>query len=270
MRGVRSGVDTNELAAAASRPGIDPRVWLTLATVDDVRFDAEQGVFVDVTYLPDGVEETAYLGAPYSGGGFGAYFPVAVGDTVVVAVPLGDPNEGAVVVARYWNASDPPMRDISTSGDEVTNDVVVRARENAAMKLRTSGTGAATIIAEGSGVVRAESVSAAVELDAATRVSLNADADIVATAPLVRLAEALAAESFVRGTTFAAALQSYLAAAQAQATADAASWAALNILLPNPAFTASATAATAAASAAAALSASLVPGVALSTKIFGD
>lgn len=269
MSGVRSAISTNDLAAAASRPGADPRVWLTLAAVDDIYVDANEGVFVDITYLPDGTQETAYLGAPYSGNGFGLFCPPEIGDTVVVAVPLGDPNEGAVIVARYWNASDPPLAE-ARNGDAVSQDVSLRIRTDRNFRVRAAGTGGVSTVAEGTGDVTTTAESGDVTTRAGNRVELDAGVDIVATAPLVKLAEALAAESFVRGTTFAAQLNAYLAAAQAQSTADALCWEALNTLFPNPLFVASKTAAQAAAAAAQTLIAAMVPGVALSTKIYGD
>ena len=44
--------DPARLASLVSRPGIDPRIHLSLAVVDKVRVDPEHGVFADITLLP--------------------------------------------------------------------------------------------------------------------------------------------------------------------------------------------------------------------------
>lgn len=104
--------DFARIAAAVSRPGIDPRIWESLAFVRAVVVDPTEGVFVDVTLLPSQVETTARLGATYAGASFGVYLPVAVGDEVLVSAPSGDPAEGMVVAERLWSPSDPPPQEV--------------------------------------------------------------------------------------------------------------------------------------------------------------
>lgn len=134
MAGVRTGIDVGRLAAAAKRPGIDPRVWLTLAVVQDVGFDPDEGIFVDLQYQPSGELETALLGAPHAGNGFGAYFPVKVDDTVLVAVPMGDPGHGPIIICRMWNAGDPPAADFG-DGEEAVSDTILRVEDGTAYRV---------------------------------------------------------------------------------------------------------------------------------------
>ena len=138
MTGVRRTMDVGRLSAAASQPGIDTRIWLTLAVVTDIGFDAAEGVFVDVQYQPTGENETCYLAMPFAGSGFGVFFPVEVDDTVLVAVPSGDPNNGPWVIARAWNAGDAPPADFG-DGDEPIDYVYFKGKDGKDMKFVTQG-----------------------------------------------------------------------------------------------------------------------------------
>lgn len=117
MTKARSGIDIGRLGKAVQRPGIDPRIWLTLGTVKEVGFDAAHGIFADVVIQPDGNVETCYVATPYAGAlggkiGFGDWCPVEVDDTVLVAYPRGDSNEGPIIIARFWNSGDLPPTQI--------------------------------------------------------------------------------------------------------------------------------------------------------------
>ena len=137
----RGSVDVGRLSAAAQRPGIDPRVWITLGIVKEVGFDAAEGIFADVQLQPSGEIETCFLGAPYAGAEFGMFAPVQVDDTVLVAVPSGDPNHGPVIIARMWDAADKPASDFAGSGDDPTEDVVLRVRAGKKLRVRVKGSG---------------------------------------------------------------------------------------------------------------------------------
>ncbi len=142
------------VANAVSRPGIDPRVWLTLAVVRDVGYDVDEGIFVDVQFQPSGTIETCLLGAPYAGAEFGAYFPVNVDDTVLVAVPSGDPSTGPILIQRMWNSGDKPHADFQSEDEdeEPTQDVVLRIQPGSKLKIRTSDDGdGVEITVEGDG-----------------------------------------------------------------------------------------------------------------------
>ena len=105
------------MSALLAREGIDLRTWITYATVREVGFDPEHGVFADVTFSPSDIQETVLVGTAYAGDGFGAWCPLEIDDMVLVAIPEGNSMAGAVVVARLWNATDkPPTLANGTSG----------------------------------------------------------------------------------------------------------------------------------------------------------
>lgn len=138
---VTSGIDVNRLANAVSRPGIDPRVWVSYAVctsepVVETR-SGQQDVFVDVLLLPSGQPETARVGASYAGSGFGFYAPLHKDDEVLVCAPSGDPDEGLVVTQRLWSPADPPPEAAATYPEDVT--LVVE--EGKALRLNVSGGG---------------------------------------------------------------------------------------------------------------------------------
>lgn len=137
MAGVRTKVDVGRLAAAVKRPGVDPRVWLSLAVVKDVAFDPDNGIFADVQLQPTGEAETCLVASTYAGAGFGAWFPLEVDDVVLVAIPSGDPGAGPVIIARMWSASDKPHADFG-DGEDPTADVVVRPKSGQRVVIRTS------------------------------------------------------------------------------------------------------------------------------------
>lgn len=163
LRSARTNVDMGRMANAVSRPGIDPRVWLTLAIVKDVGYDPDEGIFVDVQYQPNGDIETCLLGAPYAGAEFGFYFPVNVDDTVLVGIPMGDPNDGPILITRVWNAGDKPHSDFQDPEDaeEPTMDAVLRIQPGRKLKIRTSDDGdGVDITVEGNGDVLIQATGA--------------------------------------------------------------------------------------------------------------
>lgn len=125
------------MSAAVSRPGIDPRVWITLAVVKDVGFDPKEGCFADVQFQPGGELETCYFGSSYAGGGFGEHNPLKVDDTVLVAIPMGDPGLGPIVISRFNNAGDPPPAEFG-EGDEPSNDRVLRVEPGRNLRIYVS------------------------------------------------------------------------------------------------------------------------------------
>lgn len=185
-------VDAGRLANMVSRPGIDPRVFLTLAVVTELGYDPEFGPLADVQFIPGGEEETCLLGAPYAGGGFGAFFPPKVDDTVLVAIPEGDPGHGPVVVARMWSGGDRPFAEMQAGspGEDgepnPTTDVVLRTEAGRKLRVWASGGGAIELHVEGTGDVT---------IDAGGQVKLQD-----------------ASQSFVRGETYADALGQFLTA----------------------------------------------------------
>lgn len=133
---MRKSLDVRRLGAAASYPGIDPRIWVAMATVTDIGFDADEGIFADVQLQPDGDIFTAYVATPYAGNGYGAHYPLEVGDTVLVAIPLGDADGPSFIIARAWNAADKPMAEAG-SGEDIVEEVVIKTKSGKSYKLLT-------------------------------------------------------------------------------------------------------------------------------------
>lgn len=178
VRTVRTGFDTHALASAVSKPGIDPRTWVTLAVVGGEQgFDPENGVFVDVELMPDGVPEVAFLPGDYSGGSAGTYFPVHQGDVVLCCVVQGDTANGVFIIKKLWSPTELPPGDIASSSDptEPTTNAVIRvedgatlriiAKEGASINLECAGSGKINIAATGAAVVDVSS-EATVTVDA--------------------------------------------------------------------------------------------------------
>ena len=109
LRRTRIGTspDVARIGEALARPGMDPRIWSSLAIVTAVNVDTAEGaVFVDVTLLPSLIPDCARVGAEYAGNGWGLYAPIYVDDEVLVVAPSGDPDEGLVVTRRMHSPSD--------------------------------------------------------------------------------------------------------------------------------------------------------------------
>ncbi len=144
---VSSSIDTARLSNAVSRPGIDPRIWVSYAVltsepyIEDV--EGQQDIVVDIQLMPVGDQETARVGAIYAGNGFGFYTPLHEGDEVLVCAPSGDPDEGLVVMQRLWSPADPPPQEVYDNPDDVT--LVVQPGRN--LRISVKGEGNVTIAA---------------------------------------------------------------------------------------------------------------------------
>jgi hypothetical protein len=254
------------MSALVSRPGIDPRVWLTRAIVTELGFDPANGLFADVQYQPDGDAETCLIGSGYTGNGFGGYCPLKVGDAVIVAVPQGDPAEGPVIIARLWNAADKPPVELSegdSGGDEPTTVPTFRledgstlrvvARESGTIKLELSGNSIFEVAATGgSKVIIAADTT--VEITGSSKVTIASDVNVVIDAPVMQVgANSVLGIARLTDTTIAGTGASALLTTMAtSATADAATWTALATALPAVSVPAGASATAAAAVALAA------------------
>jgi len=190
--------------ATMNRPGADTRLWLTLAVVLELGYDPiavpglTGGVFADVQFQPSGDIETCYVGMGYAGAGFGAWWPLEVGDTVLVAVPMGDCGYGPVIVSRFWNSGDlpPPGTDLdwAPGGDEPPTDAVIRLKPGTSYKLRTSGGGEINIRAEGTADVVIENTGSG-----KVKLGLAATSSPVALSPLVEAAIKAAVDTAIAG-----------------------------------------------------------------------
>lgn len=121
---VGTTIDMARLASAVSRPGIDPRIWVSYGILTSDPYietaSGEQDIFVDVMLLPSQLPETARVGAVYAGNGFGFYFPLKKDDEVLVCAPSGDPDEGLVITQRMWSPADVPPTEVTAHPDDVT------------------------------------------------------------------------------------------------------------------------------------------------------
>lgn len=132
---VSTSLDISKLGEALSRPGIDPRCWVSLATIEDIAIDPDEGIFVDVFVMPSRQVLTARVMSPYIGDGYGLFFPLKVGDEVLVGWPSGDPMMGLCVLGRLFSPTDKPSLQFSKNPDtldqtnaatlDTTNDIVL-------------------------------------------------------------------------------------------------------------------------------------------------
>ncbi len=118
---VNTSVDIGRLSAGLARPGMDTRVWESVAYAQDESYlDPQHGIFVDVILAPTGEELTVRVGAEYAGNGFGLYLgTIHKDDELLVGVPLGDPSEGPVVLRRLWSAADKPPQEAIDHPEEI-------------------------------------------------------------------------------------------------------------------------------------------------------
>ncbi len=117
-------IDLSSLAEGISRPGMDPRQWISNALVervDPVLFDDELGPLVSVTLEPGGEQVQARVGSGIAGDGEAEYFPFVEGDEVLVALPQGNPRGGAVIIARLHNKR-APFPSGSVAGQDPTKN----------------------------------------------------------------------------------------------------------------------------------------------------
>lgn len=153
---VSGTLDVGRLGQALARPGMDTRVWVSLAIVEAVHVDAEEGVFVDVLCVPLRQRGTARLGTEYAGAGFGLYTPLEVDDEVLVEAPSGDPDEGLVVSRRLHSASDPPPSELVDHPEDVL--LVVKPGKS----VRIAVTGGGKVVLGGAAATEAAAFHSAI------------------------------------------------------------------------------------------------------------
>lgn len=98
--------DVRSFAEALSFAGIDPRTWISYATVDggeDVAFDEDHGYLVPVTLQPSQVQCVGVCMQQTAGDSEGEHVPFVEGDTLVVALPHGMERAGVIVLGRVSN-----------------------------------------------------------------------------------------------------------------------------------------------------------------------
>lgn len=171
------------MSEAFTRPGIDPRTWVTMARVDlpgeneggeVVEFDEDDGqLYVNVTLKPSDVPCRARLGMQTAGAGEAVYFPFVGGEEVLVAIPDGDLRSSAVIVSRFNNTFDPfPFKSVGGADP----------KQNAVAMLRTRT--ALTIESGASVQVRSATLGALLVLGSDGSVTLrDADANVLQLSP---------------------------------------------------------------------------------------
>ncbi len=126
----RRPFDVERLARAVSRPGIDPRTSVSAARIDgqsdSARWENEYGWIVDVRFYGSGLDQeeapSRILSMGPAGDGFGEFIPPGLGSEVLVGVPDGEPEAGAVVLGTLTNRSGdkPPA---TVNGFEISGEV---------------------------------------------------------------------------------------------------------------------------------------------------
>lgn len=144
---VTGAMDTNRVAAALSKPGIDPRVWLSLAVVVAVNVK-EDGAFADVMLFPQNQPDTVRVPGNYAGPGFGSWMPLETDDEVLIAYPQGQPNEGGVIIARLWSKSDATPTEAQSNSD----DPVIHVKPGQTLRIVVDDGGKVIIDTKGQGV----------------------------------------------------------------------------------------------------------------------
>lgn len=184
---IRSSIDTGRLSAAASRPGIDPRVWLTLAVVKDVAYDADHGMFADVQMLPEGDLFTCLVGGDYAGNDFGEFAKPGIGHIVLVAVPSGDTGFGPIIIKRIFTGSEKPPKEFQNPNGNVPTD----ATESPTIVIEPGKT-ARVIVRDGAHVTFEVSGGSDFNIKAtgSAQVNIEAEGSVVVKSPDVKLGTA--------------------------------------------------------------------------------
>lgn len=139
---ILGSMDISRLGAAIARPGIDTRVWVSLAVaLGESHVDPDYGVFVDVQLLPSGEKYTARVSSEYAGNGFGFYAKIHEKDDLIVSSPSGNPANGLVVSGRFWSAQDKPPQQAIDDADEV----MLIVEKGKKLRLTVSGDGVAIL-----------------------------------------------------------------------------------------------------------------------------
>lgn len=108
-RAMPGPIDMRSFAEGMSYAGIDPRLWISYATVDDqdsVTFDDDFGPMVGVTLQPSKLPAYCRVGGFAAGNGEAVFHPFVAGDELLVAIPQGDVRAGCVIIAKLNQATD--------------------------------------------------------------------------------------------------------------------------------------------------------------------
>jgi hypothetical protein len=149
-------MDSGRLHQLVRGPGIDTRVWCSLAfalgesVAEAAGAGQEGGVFVDIQLVPTGEQYTARVGTLYQGNGFGLYMgAIHKDDELLVEAPSGDPTMGLVVTECLSSAAEAPSSEALNN----PSDVSLVVEENHSLRLKVQGSGT-VIISTGGGEVQ--------------------------------------------------------------------------------------------------------------------
>jgi hypothetical protein len=138
--------DLTRISAGVQRPGIDPRIWCSIAyALGESRVDPAYGHLVEVKLLPSEQNITCRVKQDYAGKSFGDHKGlIHKHDELVIVIPDGDPAHGGFVIARVWGSDDVPP-DLVTGSP---GDIVEVLEEDLNWYLKAQGTGKITAEAE--------------------------------------------------------------------------------------------------------------------------
>lgn len=130
------GFDLSTYSKAFSRPGIDPRQWVSFGVVTKetanaqiVTFDKTIGMpLVSVLLQPSEVFVACQVANHVAGNGEGEWFPFVDGDQVIVAVPGGDEKSGCVILGRLNSQLDEWPSQVAGSDSTKNNFAFKRLR----------------------------------------------------------------------------------------------------------------------------------------------
>lgn len=155
-------IDAASLADLFSRPGIDPRSWMSYGLVepdpsasehsvifnDDEGNPLDHGVLISVKLQPSGVKVTCRVSGSCAGVGEGEYHPFGPGDEVLVAIPNGNEHSGCVIIGRLNQKYDSFPRTVAGM-DATKNNIAFKRtlvaqvyESGTAVSLRVSSHGA--------------------------------------------------------------------------------------------------------------------------------
>lgn len=129
-RRIRTGLDQRTVGEGLSYPGIDPRDWISYATViDDVpaEYDPELGWLVTIALQPSKSVVRARVAQSLSGDGEGEGYPWVAGDEVVVVFAEGD-KRNAIIIGRLSNSNAKPPTNVAGQ-DPSTNSFGYRTQK---------------------------------------------------------------------------------------------------------------------------------------------
>lgn len=127
-------LDLQSIFAGGAAPGNDTRQWVSVGLVtadqgDVVQFRTDLGQpMVSVTLQPSLTPVYCRVGGAIAGKGEGEWHPYVEGDEVLVVLPEGYEDAGAVIIARLSNSLDTFPMDSVAGQDPTTNAFAFRRR----------------------------------------------------------------------------------------------------------------------------------------------